>query len=88
MISVPDRFLLPVQSPDALQLSAILLSQLRDVAPFELTAVGVAVNEIVGDCDWSVCELFSPHPAREIIIARIAISFLLSESSMYIFIKY
>ena len=48
MVSVPEVSLLPDQSPDAVQLTASLLSQLRVVEPFCGTLVGSADRLTVG----------------------------------------
>jgi hypothetical protein len=48
MVSVPAISLLPVQSPDAVQLVTPVLLQLSVLEPFSLTISGEAVNEIEG----------------------------------------
>ena len=44
----PEVFLLPDQSPEAVQLVASVLLQLSVVEPFIMTLVGFADREIVG----------------------------------------
>lgn len=46
----PEVLLLPVQSPEAVQLSASVLDQLSVVEPFIATLDGLADKETVGVC--------------------------------------
>jgi hypothetical protein len=48
MVSDPDKLLFPLQSPDAVQLSASVLLQLKVVEPPLVTVVGLAERETVG----------------------------------------
>lgn len=47
-VSVPERALVPVHPPDAVQLVALLVDHCNEVVPEEVTVVGVALRVMVG----------------------------------------
>lgn len=69
IVSVPDRSLLPDQSPEAVQLSALTLSQVSVVEPSVGTLVGSAVrvtdNAVVSTVTLTLSSAVPPEPLQE-----------------------